>query len=42
MLKFIENPELIDRMGAASRKRVEAVFDVHKVNAAMLDIMELS
>lgn len=36
MLKFIENPPLIARMGARSRQLAEEKYDVHKVNAVML------
>ncbi|SHF32468.1 Glycosyl transferases group 1 [Lampropedia hyalina DSM 16112] len=39
MLKFIEKPELIERMGARSRAIAEEKYDVHKVNAVMLKEM---
>ena len=39
MLKFIEQPELIERMGARSRAIAEEKYDVHKVNAVMLKEM---
>ena len=36
MLKFIERPDLIDRMGKRSRQIAEEKYDVDKVNAHML------
>ena len=36
MLKFIERPELIDRMGERSRQIAEEKYDVNKVNEYML------
>lgn len=36
MLKFIEIPELVSRMGLRSRQIAEERYDVHKVNAVML------
>lgn len=39
MIWFIENSEQIEPMGLASRKMAEEKFDVHKVNARMLEIM---
>ncbi|MGP5415880.1 glycosyltransferase family 4 protein [Psychrobacter faecalis] len=39
MLKFIEQPELIDRMGKRSREMAEQKYDVHKVNNHMLSEM---
>lgn len=41
MSRFLEQPELASRMGAASRQIAEARYDVHKVNAAMLQAMGL-
>ncbi|KAA0875743.1 glycosyltransferase family 4 protein [Nitrincola tapanii] len=41
MIWFIENPDQIEPMGLASRKMAEEKFDVHKVNARMLEIMGL-
>lgn len=41
MIWFIENPDQIETMGLASRKMAEKKFDVHKVNARMLEIMGL-
>jgi glycosyltransferase involved in cell wall biosynthesis len=41
MIWFIEHPEQIEPMGLASRKMAEDKFDVHKVNARMLEIMGL-
>lgn len=42
MIWFIEHPEQIEPMGLASRRIAEDRFDVHKVNAKMLEVMELS
>lgn len=42
MIWFIEHPEQIEPMGLASRKMAEEKFDVHKVNARMLEIMGLA
>lgn len=39
MLKFIEQPELIVRMGKRSREMAEQKYDVHKVNNHMLSEM---
>ena len=39
MLKFIEKPELIARMGSRSRQMVEEKYDVNKVNRIMLKEM---
>ena len=36
MLKFVENPELVGRMGASSRHIAVEKYDVHKVNGVML------
>lgn len=41
MIWFIENLDQIEPMGLASRKMAEEKFDVHKVNARMLEIMGL-
>ncbi|WP_435988091.1 glycosyltransferase family 4 protein [Sulfitobacter sp. SH22] len=41
MEKFIIEPELIDRMGTQSRRIVTEKYDVHKVNAVMIDAMGL-
>lgn len=41
MIKFIENPELIQSMGVASRKMVEEKFDVRDVVKQMCDAMNL-
>ena len=41
MEKFIVNPDLLTQMGAASRQLVEGKFDVHTVNQAMLEAMEI-
>lgn len=42
MERFIREPTLAEKMGAASRRRAESKYDVHRVNRAMLDAMELS
>ena len=42
MLRFVENPELIVRMGQRSRQIAEEKYDVHKVNAVMLREMGIS
>lgn len=39
MLMLIENPSLIDRMGACGRRMAEEVFDVRKVNAVICGAM---
>lgn len=39
MLRFIEEPELIERMGAESRRLAEERFDVRRVNQIMLEAM---
>ena len=41
MIWFIKHPEQITQMGLASRKIAEERFDVHKVNARMLEIMKI-
>ena len=41
MIWFIEHPEQTEPMGIASRRMVVEKFDVHKVNAKMLDIIAL-
>ena len=41
MLRFIEKPELMARMGQRSRSIAEEKYDVHKVNAQMLKGMGL-
>lgn len=40
MARFIDEPALIPRMGAASRRLTEVKYDVHRVNAVLLDAME--
>ena len=39
MQRFIDQPELIARMGAESRRLAEEWFDVHKINREILDAM---
>lgn len=41
MLRFIEQPELIEKMGQRARMMVEDKYDVHKVNGQMLAGMGL-
>jgi glycosyltransferase involved in cell wall biosynthesis len=41
MMEFIENPDLILRMGKNSRKVIEDRFDDRKVNARMLAFLDL-
>lgn len=41
MERFITEPELAARMGARSRQIAEEKYDVHKVNAVMLQEMDL-
>lgn len=41
MLRFIEQPALITRMGQRARLIAEEKYDVHKVNAHMISEMEL-
>jgi glycosyltransferase involved in cell wall biosynthesis len=41
MMRFVDQPELIASMGAASRRMAEERFDVHKINAAILDAMKI-
>lgn len=41
MLRFVEQPELIARMGKRSRMVAEEKYDVHKVNTHMISKMEL-
>ena len=41
MRKFIEDPSLIEKMGARSREIAEDRYDVHKVNDAMLHEMDI-
>lgn len=41
MMRFTENRQLIARMGAKSRKLAEERFDIRKVNAVMVETMEL-
>jgi len=41
MERFILQPELIDKMGKRSREIAEEKYDVHKVNAVMLNAMGL-
>ena len=42
MIRFIEEPGLIAKMGARSREIAEDKYDVHKVNEVMLREMGLT
>jgi glycosyltransferase involved in cell wall biosynthesis len=42
MLRFIENPDLIESMGQQSRRMAEERFDVHRKNAKLLEVLGLS
>lgn len=42
MLRFIETPELVVSMGQRSRVIAEEKYDVHKVNAVMLEAMGIT
>lgn len=41
MMKFVEDPGIVARMGAASRVLAEEAFDVRLVNSAILGFMRL-
>ena len=41
MVSFALSPSLIATMGAASRARAEARYDVHGVNRTILDALDL-
>jgi len=42
MERFILKPELIQNMGAASRRIAEEKYDVHKINKVIIEAMEIS
>jgi glycosyltransferase involved in cell wall biosynthesis len=42
MLRFVENPELVETLGRESRRLAEERFDVCKINARLLKILEVS
>jgi glycosyltransferase involved in cell wall biosynthesis len=42
MEKFILDPSSIPKMGKRSREIAEEKYDVHKVNAVMLDAMGIT
>lgn len=42
MVELLENPELAQKMGKASRRIAEDIYDVNKVNAHIAKIMKLS
>jgi lipopolysaccharide/colanic/teichoic acid biosynthesis glycosyltransferase/glycosyltransferase involved in cell wall biosynthesis len=41
MQRFIDEPDLAERYGASSRRMAETLYDVRKVNAQLLDVMQL-
>ena len=41
MLRFVQNPSLIESMGRESRRLAEMHFDVRKINAQLLKILEV-
>jgi len=41
MERFIDQPELIEKMGLESRRIAKEKFDVHKVNRVILDAMKM-
>lgn len=41
MLRFVQNPSLIESMGHESRRLAEMHFDVRKINARLLKILEV-
>jgi glycosyltransferase involved in cell wall biosynthesis len=41
MRRFVDNPDIIEPMGAESRKMAEERYDARRVNKVILDIMEL-
>lgn len=41
MMRFVDQPELIEPMGAASRRMAEERFNAPKINAAILDVMTI-
>ena len=41
MARFADSPDLIASMGAASRARAEARYDVHGVNRTIFDALDL-
>ncbi len=40
--RFVERPELVAEMGQQSRRLAEERFDVHRVNAQMLEVMGIA
>jgi glycosyltransferase involved in cell wall biosynthesis len=41
MQRFLDQPDLAEKMGLAARKRAEDIFDVHLVNKTLLENMDL-
>jgi len=41
MLTFVDHPELINSMGAESRRIAEKRFNVHKINALILEYFNI-
>ncbi len=42
MERFIADPSLVEPMGRASRLLAEQRFDVHRINAEILDALEIA
>ncbi|MFP5465619.1 MAG: glycosyltransferase, partial [Gammaproteobacteria bacterium] len=42
MIRFIEQPGLIDSMGRRSRRLAEERFDVRRINAQILEILGIA
>jgi glycosyltransferase involved in cell wall biosynthesis len=42
MACFVEQPALIEQMGQRSRSRAEAVYDVHRVNAMIMEALSVA
>jgi glycosyltransferase involved in cell wall biosynthesis len=41
MLRFIDSPDLVTQMGAASREIAEERFDIDRISTALLDAMQI-
>ncbi len=41
MLRFVKTPALIESMGLESRRLAEDRFDVRKINARLLNVLEV-
>jgi len=42
MIRFIEDPALIETMGQASRRLAQERFDVRRINARILEILGIA